>query len=440
MFQGIASDGRLVAIKRLKVDAVGPVGREMELAGYFLGHSHPHVIGIFDVGQDTATGDVFIVMERAQQREVAHRDLKPANILLHQGVWKIADLGLARFLEASTAPITMRDFLSFQYCAPEQLNAERPTKATDVYALGGIAYALLTGNPPFPGPSPVDYAQQHRYEVPRRLHFIPALAQLALDCLSKSPAVRPTLQSIRSRIQKMRASLGVSLGPSQVAEASHLLAEKRAVIEANKLKLQKTKEDRHQSAKEAIPRLELIVKALFNSIIEDAEMGSLHPDGNSIKVGKAGIFWGLQVECFEKRLKCRKLNWDILVAAEIAVAISRSPGLQIRGRSANLLFARMSRNDGFRWWEVAFVSHDQHHLRPFHLDFDTQSDELFNIEALEADIFANPVPIDGEGEEDFIARWKGVLGAAAMWEFNSVNPFDNHELPKAMAEEFYLID
>src|SRR4051812_32376853 len=116
--------------------------------------------------------------------DIVHRDLKPGNVLLHQGVWKIADLGLARFLEATTAPVTMRDFLSFQYCAPEQLNSESPTKATDVYAVGGITYALLTGKPPFPGPSQADFAHQHRYQSPETIPCIHALAQLPLDCLS----------------------------------------------------------------------------------------------------------------------------------------------------------------------------------------------------------------------------------------------------------------
>jgi len=64
-------DGRQVAIKWLKPDAVGPCDREIEIAEYFLGQNHPHVIGILDVGRDKISGDLFLVMERAQQSIVA---------------------------------------------------------------------------------------------------------------------------------------------------------------------------------------------------------------------------------------------------------------------------------------------------------------------------------------------------------------------------------
>src|SRR5690349_10436452 len=64
-------------------------------------------------------------------QNLVHRDLKPANILLHNGKWKIADLGIARFVKDATSTNTVRDFLSAPYEAPEQWLGEHATHATD---------------------------------------------------------------------------------------------------------------------------------------------------------------------------------------------------------------------------------------------------------------------------------------------------------------------
>ena len=63
--------------------------------------------------------------------DIIHRDLKPDNVLLHDGLWKLADLGLARFAEASTSLNTMRESGTSTYAAPEQWRGERPQKATE---------------------------------------------------------------------------------------------------------------------------------------------------------------------------------------------------------------------------------------------------------------------------------------------------------------------
>jgi serine/threonine-protein kinase len=76
--------------------------------------------------------------------EITHRDLKPPNVLYHQGLWKIADFGIAKFVEDSTSLETLRRSLTPAYAAPEQWTGERPTPATDIYAVGCIINALFT--------------------------------------------------------------------------------------------------------------------------------------------------------------------------------------------------------------------------------------------------------------------------------------------------------
>jgi outer membrane protein assembly factor BamB len=97
-------------------------------------------------------------LQVAHNTGVAHLDLKPENILFRQtetGTWdvpKIADWGLARNLLDGTSD--SMDVLSPRYAAPEQFDRQefgRPGTATDIYQLGAVLYALLTGSPPYTG-------------------------------------------------------------------------------------------------------------------------------------------------------------------------------------------------------------------------------------------------------------------------------------------------
>ena len=83
---------------------------------------------------------------------MVHRDLKPENVLFLDGHWCVADFGISRYAEASTAPDTRKYALTPAYAAPERWRNEHATSATDVYSLGVIAFELLTGARPFPGP------------------------------------------------------------------------------------------------------------------------------------------------------------------------------------------------------------------------------------------------------------------------------------------------
>src|SRR6266581_4091455 len=71
---------------------------------------------------------------------VVHRDLKPENVLLLNGHWCLADFGISRYAEATTAPDTRKFALSPPNAAPERWRSERATYAADVYAVGVMAY------------------------------------------------------------------------------------------------------------------------------------------------------------------------------------------------------------------------------------------------------------------------------------------------------------
>jgi serine/threonine protein kinase len=101
--------------------------------------------------------------------EVVHRDLKPENILRLNGQWCLADFGISRYAEATTAPDTQKFAFSPPYAAPERWRSERATAATDVYAVGVMAYEMLAGNRPFPGPTTELFRDQHLHHDPGAL-------------------------------------------------------------------------------------------------------------------------------------------------------------------------------------------------------------------------------------------------------------------------------
>jgi serine/threonine-protein kinase len=224
---------RTVALKMILVgrlasaDEVRRFRTEAEAAAHL---DHPHIVPVYEVGEHEgvhyftmklteggslsgqtahypadpeAAAELLVPVARAvhhaHRRGVLHRDLKPSNILLDAaGRPHVADFGLAKRLKAG-ADLTPPDAIlgTPGYMAPEQAfpGREGVTTATDVYGLGAVLYALLTGRPPFRGQTLMDTltrVKEHAPEAPSRVNrrVDRRLEAICLKCLQKAPQDR----------------------------------------------------------------------------------------------------------------------------------------------------------------------------------------------------------------------------------------------------------
>ncbi|WP_337177202.1 protein kinase [Paludisphaera sp.] len=151
----------------------------------------------------------------AHRAGIVHRDLNPTNILMTQdGVPKIGDFGLAKFLLADDAGSQSGKILGTpSYMAPEQLSqgGREVDARTDVYALGAVLYEMLAGTPPFRGLTPMEtLCQVAEGEVvaPSRLrHGLPEdLETICLKCLERNPAARyPDARALADDLRRFQA-------------------------------------------------------------------------------------------------------------------------------------------------------------------------------------------------------------------------------------------
>lgn len=224
-------------------------------------------------------------------RGVVHRDLKPANVLRLDGRWCLADFGISRYAEATTSLDTQKYAWSPPYAAPERWRAERATSATDVYALGVLAFEMVAGVRPFLGPTREDFRDQHLHADPPQLNHVPsAFAALIEECLFKAPEARPQPANLRARLERAEAA-AVSGGLARLSAAHRAVVQRRGESARQASEARSAAERRAELATAATRSYALISQALVDAITSQApaaELQKRHIPGLGLGTGSGG--------------------------------------------------------------------------------------------------------------------------------------------------------
>jgi tetratricopeptide (TPR) repeat protein len=184
--------------------------------------------------------DAAEAVAHAHARGILHRDLKPANILVDdQGHPHVTDFGLAKKVVADVELTQSGAILGTPaYMSPEQATGHRGavTTASDVYGLGAVFYALLTGRAPFGGDSVVETLDAVRNappEPPSRLNTaVPRdLETICLKCLEKDPRRRyPTALALADDLRAWLDSRPIAARRVGAAERAWLWCRRRPAV------------------------------------------------------------------------------------------------------------------------------------------------------------------------------------------------------------------
>jgi serine/threonine protein kinase len=236
---------------------------------------HPHIVTVYEASE--AEGQLYIAMEylpgrtlgelleaervlpleralrileqiadaldHAHAQGVVHRDVKPANVAVEeteQGLQvTLMDFGLVKAMAGSSALTSQGTLLgSPEYMAPEQADPERAAEigpAADRYALGIVAYQMLTGRVPFPGNIPATLNAHEHKPVPRPRSLRPSLSEAVeaalLKMLAKAPADRfPSACTFVARFQEAQLHPTVSTRV-EVAMSQELIGDRYQIKE-----------------------------------------------------------------------------------------------------------------------------------------------------------------------------------------------------------------
>jgi hypothetical protein len=224
---------RQVAIKVLRPELAAVIGAERFVSEIrtTANLQHPHILPLHDSGEADSflfyvmpfiegeslrdrlarekqlpipeavriTKEIAAALDYAHRKGVVHRDIKPENILLHDGQALVADFGIALAASKAGGDRMTQTGMSLgtpSYMSPEQAMGEREIgPRSDVYALGAVAYEMLTGEAPFSGPTAQSIVAKVMTEEPASIHLRrktvpPAVESAVLTALQKLPADR----------------------------------------------------------------------------------------------------------------------------------------------------------------------------------------------------------------------------------------------------------
>lgn len=254
VYFAVSQAGKEVALKRIQRNL------EIELRGVSqcLNLKHPNLISLYDICQDSEKRS-WVVMEyvagenmrqylddnpsglapgevdrwlrgiaggvsHLHSAGLVHRDLKPGNIFDDQGVVKIGDYGLCKFISSSQRGGQTESVGTFHYMAPE-IGKGQYGREIDIYAMGVILHEMLTGRVPFDGESCHEIIVKHLTAVPDLSQVPQPYRQVIARSLEKDPAKRPSsvaefMASLQLDDEVIQLSSAAVIDPSPMASAA----------------------------------------------------------------------------------------------------------------------------------------------------------------------------------------------------------------------------
>jgi serine/threonine protein kinase len=219
VYYAVSDAGKEVAIKLIRRNL------EVELRGvtHCLNLKHPNLLSLYDIKQDDQDNSWVVMeyvagdsLEQVIQRHphgmppeeavdwmqgiaagvaylhdhgIVHRDLKPGNIFRDEGVVKLGDYGLSKFISCSRRSGQTDSVGTVHYMAPEIANG-RYGKEIDLYALGIVLYEMLTGRVPFEGESVGEVLMKHLTATADVSLLAEPYRTVVARALAKDPEVR----------------------------------------------------------------------------------------------------------------------------------------------------------------------------------------------------------------------------------------------------------
>jgi hypothetical protein len=251
VYYALSDGGKEVALKLVRG---GNLDIELRGMAQCLNLKHPHLVSLYDLRSDPQ-GDHWVVMEYiageplnvvlnrhpdglphelAQQwflalaravgylhdHGIVHRDLKPANIFIENGIVKVGDYGLSKFISSSQRTAQTQSVGTVHYMAPE-ISTGNYNKQIDIYAAGIILYEMLTGHVPFDGESAGEILMKHLTTPPDLSKLSAEYVTIVGKALAKNPAHRYVSLA---EMAKSVETVGLEPQPAMRRPAPHVTA------------------------------------------------------------------------------------------------------------------------------------------------------------------------------------------------------------------------